>query len=98
MPVVRDLISTVNRLTQPGSAAGGVEPATTDVAPAPDPEGRTDAGIEPSLDDLLEDPVVQLVMRADAIDPADIRRLFRAPCQGAPRSAGSAPPTATRAR
>ena len=78
MPVVRDLISTVNRLTQPGSPAGAAEPNRADAARAADPDRYVNAGIEPALEDLLDEPIVQLVMRADDVEPADIRRLFRA--------------------
>jgi hypothetical protein len=33
------------------------------------------AGAEPLLDEVLCDPVVQLVMHADRVQPADVRRL-----------------------
>lgn len=36
------------------------------------------AGVEPSLDEALQDPVVQLMMRADRLDLADVRRSLSA--------------------
>ena len=36
------------------------------------------AGTEPSLEEALSDPVVQLIMRADHLDPAEVRRLLEA--------------------
>lgn len=94
MPVVRDLISTVNRLTQPGSAAAATTPAPTDSESAGEPGRYADAGSEPSLDEVLEDPIVQLMMRADGVEPAEIRRLFPLP---APPASASAPDSAARA-
>jgi hypothetical protein len=34
------------------------------------------AGAEPLLDDLLCDPLVRLVMRADRVEPLEVRRLL----------------------
>ena len=36
------------------------------------------AGTEPSLEEVLSDPVVQLIMRADHLKPAEVRRLLEA--------------------
>jgi hypothetical protein len=36
------------------------------------------AGIEPSLDEMLADPVVVVVMDSDAVTEDDVRALFRA--------------------
>ena len=35
------------------------------------------AGDEPPLEELLRDPVVHLVMRADRLEPAQVRRWLR---------------------
>jgi hypothetical protein len=40
------------------------------------------AGPEPLLDEMLDDPVVQLIMQADNVQPADVRRLQRTPRHG----------------
>jgi hypothetical protein len=34
------------------------------------------AGVEPPLDEVLSDPVIQLIMAADQLRPADVRRLL----------------------
>jgi hypothetical protein len=34
------------------------------------------AGVEPPLDEVLRDPVIQLIMAADQLRPADVRRLL----------------------
>jgi hypothetical protein len=34
------------------------------------------AGTEPPLEEMLSDPVVELIMRADRLQPADVRRLL----------------------
>jgi len=75
MPVVRDLIATVNRLAHVVPPAGTVEPSTAD---PPDPERYADAGIEPPFEEVLEDPIIRLLMRADRIEPADLRHLLHA--------------------
>ncbi|MGH6903876.1 MAG: hypothetical protein ACREIR_14170 [Geminicoccaceae bacterium] len=36
------------------------------------------AGTEPSLEEALSDPVVQLIMQADHLEPAELRRLLAA--------------------
>jgi hypothetical protein len=33
--------------------------------------------VEPPLDEVLRDPIVHQVMRADGLDPADVRRVLR---------------------
>ena len=35
-----------------------------------------EAGIEPSLEELLDDPVIHLMMRADHLEPEQVRRLL----------------------
>jgi hypothetical protein len=34
------------------------------------------AGVEPSLEEMLHDPVVRMMMRADGLDPATVRRVL----------------------
>ena len=34
------------------------------------------AGEEPSLEEVLSDPVIHLIMRADHLEPAEVRRLL----------------------
>ena len=36
------------------------------------------AGAEPPLEEVLSDPVVQLIMQADHLEPAEVRRLLAA--------------------
>jgi hypothetical protein len=36
------------------------------------------AGAEPSLEEMLSDPVIELIMRADRLEPAEVRRLLEA--------------------
>lgn len=55
------------------------------------PEGEyAHAGPEPLLDEVLCDPVVQLIMRADRVQPADLQRL-RDAAQRHPVATTSAP-------
>jgi hypothetical protein len=43
------------------------------------PEGAyARAGAEPPLEEMLSDPVVQLIMQADRLEPAEVRRLLEA--------------------
>jgi hypothetical protein len=85
MVAVRALLSTLNGIAQAGLLAGGrMWPAETlGGAAAADPAEPWDegayahAGDEPLLEDLLRDPVVHLVMRADRLEPAQVRRLLR---------------------
>lgn len=87
MAAVRALLATFNGLAQagalargwawPGEAAGG---RTDDAADGAEPwyEGAyAHAGVEPPLEDLLRDPVVRLMMRADHLEPAQVRRWLR---------------------
>jgi hypothetical protein len=88
MVAVRALLSTLNGIAQAGLLAGSrMWPADTPggggaagAADASEPwdEGAyAHAGDEPLLEDLLRDPVVHLVMRADRLEPAQVRRLLR---------------------
>ena len=51
-----------------------VVPAGSEAPDLPESE-YAHAGPEPLLDEVLCDPVVQLVMRADRVQPAEVRRL-----------------------
>ena len=89
MVAVRALLLTLNGIAQAGLLAGsrmwpaetpgGGSGATGAADPAePWDEGAyAHAGDEPLLEDLLRDPVVHLVMRADRLEPAQVRRLLR---------------------
>ena len=79
MAAVQAIMSTLSGLAQAGSS---LAPRGWRTAPAQRPaaarcEGAyAHAGPEPRLDDLLSDPLVRLLMRADRIEPADVRRLL----------------------
>ena len=89
MVAVRALVSTFNGLTQAGSlardwlrsgpASGYGHRRRAGPAAEPADDGAyAHAGDEPLLEDLLHDPVVRLVMDADRLEPAQVRRLLRA--------------------
>jgi hypothetical protein len=79
---VRAILSTLHDLTH-GRAALLAYPWRDSAAlavaePAPHPwEGEyAHAGVEPPLEDLLQDPLVLRVMQADHVPPAQVRRLL----------------------
>jgi hypothetical protein len=37
-----------------------------------------EGGVEPPLEELLDDPVIHLMMRADRLEPEQVRRLLAA--------------------
>lgn len=80
MAAVRAILSTLSGLAQarpgPAAARGWHAAGAQDVAAAPWEGAYAHAGPEPRLEDLLSDPLVRLLMRADRIDPADVRRLL----------------------
>jgi hypothetical protein len=45
------------------------------------------AGIEPELEEMLRDPIVQQIMRADCVEAAEVRRMLRVRRHCAPASA-----------
>jgi hypothetical protein len=49
------------------------------------------AGTEPPLEELLSDPVVQLIMQADHLEPAEVRRLLAAVRRQRHRAAAADP-------
>lgn len=85
MPAVQDLLATINQFALarlPGVASWRAEAGRSllsgrPAAPAAElPESEyAHAGPEPLLDEVLGDPVVQLIMQADHVQPADVRRL-----------------------
>jgi hypothetical protein len=86
MVAVRALLATLNGLTQAGTLArswvrpGGAAAGGGDAADGAQPwyEGAwAHAGDEPPLEELLRDPVIRLMMRADRLEPAQIRRWLR---------------------
>ncbi len=90
MPAMRRIISAFFGLThmQPPTA-GAVRPRRPDPAPPEPPQGGgvyTRAGTEPPLEEVLRDPIVQLVMRADRSEPAEVRRGAAFPPTGGPGS------------
>ena len=79
MAAVRAIISTLSGLAQagPGLASRGWRAPPAQRPAAARGEGAyAHAGPEPRLDDLLSDPLVRLLMRADRVEAADVRRLL----------------------
>jgi hypothetical protein len=86
---VRTILATLNGLTHAGRSAGWLRRAAgtgtrtsrsarTRSATAEWGEGPyARGGVEPPLEEVLGDPVVQCVMRADRCEPAEIRRLLK---------------------
>jgi hypothetical protein len=86
MVAVRAFLVTINGLTQAGMLARSWAWPAGAVADGNDPDDGAEpwyegawahAGDEPALEELLRDPVVHLVMRADRLEPAQVRRWFR---------------------
>ena len=90
MVAVRNLLSSLNSLAQSGLLASGLLPNGDDHGAAvaadagasgssPEPwwEGEyVEGGVEPPLEELLDDPVIHLMMRADRLEPEQVRRLL----------------------
>lgn len=85
--MVRTLAATLSEFASTGVLAGfGVRqtrraaarlgPAVK--APDPCPSRYAQAGVEPPLEEVLDDPVVQMVMRADRLDGNDLRTALTA--------------------
>jgi hypothetical protein len=81
MVAVRALLATLNGLTQAGPLARGwawrSETRDGDAGEPWDEGAWAHAGDEPPLEELLRDPVVHLVMRADRLEPAQVRCWLR---------------------
>lgn len=77
MAAVRAILSTLNGLAQGRTSAGRVRPRQQGSrAPGPWEGPYAHAGPEPLLEDLLGDPLIRLLMRADHVEPAEMRRLL----------------------
>ena len=103
MPAVQDILSTINQLAQArlpwGSRrATGFEASRSVISERRSASVRPEssdqpesayahAGAEPLLDEVLCDPVVQLIMQADRVHAADLHHLL----DGAPREPAVAP-------
>jgi len=57
---------------------------------------RDTAPREPGLSDVLNDPVVRALMRADSVDPDELARILRIPVRG--RTFGTGQPMKDRLR
>ena len=80
MAAVRAILSTLSGLAQAGpgpaaTAARRTAPAQG-AAAAPMEGAYAHAGPEPRLEELLSDPLIRLLMRADRVEPAELRRLL----------------------
>jgi hypothetical protein len=86
MVAVRNLLSSLNSLAQSGLVAsrwpsgddhGAAVAADAGASPEPWWEGEyVEGGVEPPLEELLDDPVMHLMMRADRLEPEQVRRLL----------------------
>jgi hypothetical protein len=87
MVAVRNLLSTLNNLAQSGLLASWPRLPEHGAAAAPGAANAADSssewqsayaegGVEPPLEELLDDPVIHLMMRADQLEPEQVRRLL----------------------
>lgn len=85
MPAVQDILSTINQFAQARlpamgrlamGLAGWADPPIAPNEPDLPDSVYAHAGPEPLLDEVLGDPVVQLIMEADRVRPADLRHLL----------------------
>lgn len=100
MAAVRALLSTLNGVANAGVLARGwlwtIGPGGVTKAARRSESSRSaaeswespyaHAGVEPSLDELLDDPIVHLVMRADHLEPTEVCRWLRASSEVPARS------------
>jgi hypothetical protein len=85
MPAVQDILSSINQFAQArlpvmggwraAGFAGRTDPHVRPEHPDAPESPYAHAGPEPLLDEVLCDPVVQLIMQADRVQPAEVRRL-----------------------
>lgn len=82
MAAVQAIASTLSRWRYRGRFAAERGRVGSATPPADSPEPSADnpwaeryarGGIEPPLDEVLRDPIVKLIMRADRVSPADLR-------------------------
>lgn len=88
MPAVQDILSTINQFAQARlpvmggwramGFAGRADPLVSPEHPDAPESAYAHAGAEPELDEVLDDPVVQLIMEADRVRPTDLRQLLGA--------------------
>src|SRR5688572_18060653 len=88
MPAVQDILSTINQFAQArlpvmgswraAGLAGRTDPPVTPEYPDAPESAYAHAGPEPLLDEVLDDPVVQLVMQADRVQAAELQHLLGA--------------------
>jgi hypothetical protein len=86
MPAVQHILSTINQFAQArlpvlgGRRAAGFRGRTDALARPEHPDAPESAyaraGVEPPLDEVLDDPVVQLIMQADHVQPTDLQHLL----------------------
>jgi hypothetical protein len=84
---VRNLLSSLTSLAQSGllasrwlrlaehEGAARADPDAGDAAGASE-AAYTEGGIDPPLEELLDDPVIHLMMRADRLEPEQVRHLL----------------------
>lgn len=80
-PMVRALVATLSEFGSLRALAGqrvrgGKRSVRTDrpaLASLPEESEYAGAGAEPPLEEVLDDPIVQLVMRSDRLDLTDVR-------------------------
>ena len=78
MVAVRNLLSSLNSLAQSGLHVSGWRDGdrAATLAVSLDEGPYAEGGVEPPLDELLDDPVIHLMMRADHLDPEQVRLLL----------------------
>ena len=84
MVAVRNFLSTLNSLAHVGlvprlAERGGAAPERASAGEDSEPwwEGAyAEGGVEPPLEEVLDDPVIHLMMRADQLEPEQVRRLL----------------------
>jgi hypothetical protein len=86
MPAVQDILSTINQFAQARlpvmggwramGFAGRADPLVSPEHPDAPESAYAHAGAEPELDEVLDDPVVQLIMHADHVQPTDLQHLL----------------------
>lgn len=86
MPAVQDILTTINQFAQArlplvgswraAGLAGRTNPLVEPERPHPPESEYAHAGPEPLLDEVLCDPVVQLIMQADRVQTGDVRDLL----------------------
>ncbi len=79
MAAVRAILSTLSGLAHAGPGPAATRARGSAPAPsvaAPSESAYAHAGAEPRLEELLSDPLIGLLMRADRVEAAEVRRLL----------------------